>query len=251
MLRLALSLFLAVALSGCVSLTAGGAAVKVYETDRPASDSAARLPTGCKLISSDSPIDQQASERLVEDPYRIQRNATAEKGGNVLLLRSRVSQSLPKTDCPTGDRSVDCQERLGTWYRVQFESYRCDEPALAALAASGAETSGKRVAWWWPFGSKKKEARPAAAATPVPPPAPVAAAPAAPAPATASAGLTPAELKAKVLDLMRENVSPDVIVAYVRSRRVATPLSAEEIIDWKKAGIAEPVIEAAIAQASR
>jgi len=49
---------------------------------------------------------------------------------------------------------------------------------------------------------------------------------------------------------MQEGVGTDVIVAYVKSRRVSAPLSAEEIVDWKRSGIAEPVIEAAIAQPS-
>ena len=48
---------------------------------------------------------------------------------------------------------------------------------------------------------------------------------------------------------MQEGVGTDVIVAYVKSR-LAAALSAEEIVDWKKSGIAEPVIEAAIAQPS-
>jgi hypothetical protein len=241
---LALALAVAASLSGCVSLSPGGAKVKVYETDRPAADGAARLPKGCRLLASEGPIDQQAPERLVDDPYRLQRNATAEKGGNVLLLRSSVRKSLPKTECPPGDRSVDCQQTLGTWYRVEFESYACEEPALRELDSAAGESSPEKVAWWWPFGSKRKTA----AATPAPVAAP---APAASVPKVATAPVTPAELKAKLLELMRENVGADVLVAYVRTLRVAAPLSAEEIIEWKKAGIADAVLEAAISQATR
>ncbi|MFY9550669.1 MAG: hypothetical protein WAU32_05910 [Thermoanaerobaculia bacterium] len=240
MKNMRLPLLLALTVTACVSLTPGGAKVKVYETDQPASDTSARLPQGCRLLATDGPLDQQAPERLVDDPYRVQRNATAGKGGNVLLLRSRVLKSLPKTECPPSDHSVDCQQTLGTWYRVDFESYACDEPALQALAAADAETLPGKVAWWWPFESKKTKA---SAPTASQAPAPVAAA--------ASAGLTAAELKGKILELMRENVSSDVIVAFVKSRRVAAPLSAEEIIEWKKSGIAEPVIEAAVSQATR
>ncbi len=233
-------------LPGCVSLTPGGAKVRVYETDRPSSDAAARPPAGCRLLGSEGAIDQQAPERLVEDPYRVQRNATAEKGGNVLLLRSRVIRDLPKTECPPGDRSPDCQQTLSTWYRVDFESYACDEPALSALSAARADTGSGKPAWWWPFGSKKSTAAPAPAtplaAASAPPPAPPAASPAKP---------MNAELKAKIFELLRENVGTDVIVAYVRSRSGAAPLSADEIVDWKRSGIADAVIEAAIAQASR
>src|ERR1700674_3380303 len=48
MTRFALSALFVAALSGCVSLTPGGAKVKVYETDHPASDTSARLPQGCR-----------------------------------------------------------------------------------------------------------------------------------------------------------------------------------------------------------
>jgi hypothetical protein len=61
--------------------------------------------------------------------------------------------------------------------------------------------------------------------------------------------MSASELKGKLVALMQEGVGTDVLVAYVKSRRVSAPLSAEEIVDWKRAGIAEPVIEAAIAQA--
>ena len=244
-----LALLVGLGLSGCVSLTPGGANVKVYETDHPASDASAHLPQGCRLLASEGPIDQQAPERLVYDPYRVQRNATAAKGGNVLLLRSRVLRNLPKTDCPPNDRSYDCQSTLQTWYRVDFESYACDEPALQALARTGAESLPDKVAWWWPFDSKKVTPAPAAAPASASAPAAAIGSPAPTAKTTAS-GVAPPELKAKILDLMQENVSTDIIVAYVKSRRVAAPLSADEIIDWKKSGIAEPVIEAAIAQTS-
>jgi hypothetical protein len=55
-----------------------------------------------------------------------------------------------------------------------------------------------------------------------------------------------AELKAKVLALMKQGVGTDLIVSFVRARRVSPPLTAEEILDWKKAGIAEDVIRAAL-----
>jgi hypothetical protein len=256
-----LSALLLMASAACTTtLTPGGAKVDVYETNHPSSEGLAKLPAGCRLLGAQGPIDQQASERLVEDPYRAERNWTAEKGGNVLLLRSAVLRSLPKTECPPNDTSYDCQETLQTWYRVGFEAFACDEPARQALVREANERAPDKIAWWWPFGSKKKAsttspaAAPAAPATSAAPPAAAASAPTAPAaqaPPTKSLGLSNAELKAKILDLMKENVSVDVIVAYVKSRRVASPLSADEIIDWKRAGIAEPVIETAIAQASR
>ena len=253
-----ITILLAVGLSACSSsqLTPGGAKVEVYETHHRSSEGLAKLPQGCKYLASTGPIDQQAPDRLVYDPYRKQRNWTAEQGGNVLLLRSSVLMSLPKTECPPNDRSYDCQETLQTWYRVEFEAFACDPSALETLATVGKENlPDDKLAWWWPFGKKKaaQGTTPAPAAATSAPAAPaVAAAPAsAPAPASvAAAGLTTAELKSKILDLMHESVSTDVIVAYVKSRRVATALGADEIIDWKKSGIAESVIEAAISQAT-
>jgi hypothetical protein len=248
---------LAIGLSGCSSsqLTPGGAKVEVYETHHRSSEGLAKLPQGCRYLASSGPIDQQAPDRLVYDPYRKQRNWTAVQGGNVLLLRSSVLMPLPKLECPPNDTSYDCQETLSTWYRVEFEAFACDPAAVETLAEVGKETlPDKRVAWWWPFDSKKKKSAPASApaAAPAGTVAPAPAAASAPPPAAGpSAGLTTAELKSKILDLMHESVSTDVIVAYVKSRRVATALTADEIIDWKKSGIAASVIEAAIAQASR
>jgi len=246
---------------GCATapaLTAGGSAVKVYETDRPHGEPAAMLPQGCRMLSATAPFRQQQSERVnVKDPYRAERNATADRGGNVLLVRSSRIVELKRTECPTTDRSPECQGSDQSWYDVALESYACDTVALAALA----ETPAPRArAFWWPFESTKPAAAaaPAPAAAPVPSAAPAAASPAPAAPATAASaatarsasGLSAAELKSKLLALMQEGVGTDVLVAYVKSRRVEAPLSAEEIVDWKKSGIAEPVIEAAIAQAS-
>jgi len=242
--------------SSCATtLAPGGAAVKVYETDRPKAEPVSKLPEGCRMISATAPFRQQEQERVaVTDPYRAERNATAERGGNVLLVRSKTIIELKKTDCPVSDHSMDCQERNQSWYEVVLESYACDQPALVALADSAASQSSSS---WWVFGNKKSAptvapaATPSAAAVPVSP-APPGTAPA-PSPAaspSSAAGLSTLELKAKIVALMQEGVGTDVIVAYVRSRRVAAPLSAEEIVDWKRSGIAEPVIEAAIAQPS-
>jgi len=53
-----------------------------------------------------------------------------------------------------------------------------------------------------------------------------------------------AEVKAKVLEMMAAGVGTDLIVAYVGARRLERLLSAEEILEWKKAGIPESVIKA-------
>jgi hypothetical protein len=231
---------------GCATtLTPGGASVQVYETDRPSSDAAAHLPGGCRMLSASAPFKQQASERVnVKDPYRADRNATADRGGNVLLVRSSRIIELKKTECPTTDRSPDCQGTDQSWYDVTLESYACDATAVAALAETKAP---QERPFWWPFETTRKTS--GTPATTTASAAPVAAATTAPAAAPAPPGMSASELKAKLLALMQEGVGSDVLVAYVKSRHVAAPLSAEEIVDWKRAGIAEPVIEAAIAQA--
>jgi len=248
--RLTLAAILPALSLACAStkLTPGGAAVKVYETDRPSSEPAAHLPAGCRMLSASRPFRQQASERVnVKDPYRADRNAAAEQGGNVLLVRSSRVIELKKTECPTTDRSPDCQGTDQSWYDVTVESYACDSPALAALAETPAP---KTRPFWWPFeGANKTASAPAAVPTSGSPAARPA--PASPAPvASARAGVSASELESKLLALMQEGVGADVLVAYVKSQRVAAPLSAEEIVAWKRAGIAEPVIEAAIAQSS-
>jgi hypothetical protein len=60
-----------------------------------------------------------------------------------------------------------------------------------------------------------------------------------------------AELKAKVLTLMKQDVGTDVIVSYVRTKTVSPPLTAEEILEWKKSSIPEAVIRAALEPAKK
>jgi hypothetical protein len=229
---------------GCASLTPEGAKVKVYEADAKTPPDARRLPAGCRVLATTAPVDQMESERQSGDPYRVQRNETAAKGGNVLLVLSERTLTLNKTDCAPSDTSPDCQSRAQNWYKVAFESYACDEPGLQALATLQPTSTG--VASWWPFG-KKPAAPPAGPSASAP--ASAASAPAsAAAPASAStSGVRSSELKAKILVLIREGVGTDVLVAYARSSRLSAPLTAEEIVDWKKSGIADSVIEAALA----
>jgi hypothetical protein len=230
-----------------------GAKVKVYEADAKIPAEARRLPEGCRLFTTTAPVDQMESERLVTDPYRSQRNATATRGGNVLLVLSDRFRSLPRTDCAPSDISPDCQSRSQNWYKVSFESYACDATSLEALATLQPTSTG--VASWWPFGKEKPKETPGA--TTASPAASSAASSSAAAPAAApnaalvpASGVAPSELEAKILVLMREGVGTDVLVAYVKSKPVSAALTAEEILDWKKSGIADSVIEAALAQAS-
>jgi hypothetical protein len=229
-MRHAMPLILLGSVMGCASLTPQGAHVKVYEADLAAPANSRSLPEGCRRLSVAGPIEQMESERHISDPYRIQRNETGERGGNVLLVLSSPLVTRAKLDCAPSDKSPECADRGQSWYRVSFESYACDEVALQSLARLEPATSEE--SGLWPVGKRK-----------APPPSPTSR-------RTPSAALSTSELKSKILTLMQEGLGTDVIAAYVRERRVATALTAEEIIDWKRAGIVDPVIEAAIAQAA-
>jgi len=220
----------------CVSLTKQGAQVRVYQADVETAEAPAPpLPDGCRLLKTWGPIDQQQQEREISDPYLSQRNQTAALGGNVLYLRSYRFRNLMKTDCSVGDKSPGCMDNLQSWYKVTFGSYACDAPALAELAAAPQPANAAIFRWELkkktPAPEEPKTVQAAPAAAPTPSAAPI-----------ASVGA--ASLKSKIVALLQEGVGADVIVAYVRANRLASPLTAEEIIDWKRSGIPDEVIRA-------
>jgi len=57
---------------------------------------------------------------------------------------------------------------------------------------------------------------------------------------------SPAELKSKILEMMKAGIGEETIASFVRGARATRSLGADEVLDWKKAGIAESVIRAAI-----
>ncbi len=223
---------LAVASFACKSLTPQGAEVRVYQADLKTEDAPTPpLPEACRLLATEGPIQQEEQARHIGDPYRAQRNDTAARGGNVLLVRSYRFVTLKRTECAES-QARDCPDSAQNWYRVSFESYACDASALAALAELKPAPEGGLFVWTL---NKKEPSGTASAAAP--PSSPPAAVPAAP-----SGGAS--ALKSQVLTLVQEGVGTDVIAAYVRSHRPIPPLTAEEILDWKKAGISEEIIRA-------
>jgi hypothetical protein len=158
------------------------------------------------------------SERAVDDPYKARRRETAEKGGNVLLVLSERTVTRPNLDCPSGDTSPDCLRRGQSWFRVSFEQYACTPESARELAEL--PPAQRRGGITIPLSSPKTAASPA---------------------------LAPKELKEKLLEMTRAGVAPDVLLAYVKGQRLSRKLTAEEIIDWTKAGIPDAVIEAAAA----
>jgi hypothetical protein len=226
---------------GCASLTTQGAAVKVYQADvKTAEIPAPPMPQGCKLVGSSGPIDQQEQERNTSDPYRAQRNATGEKGGNVLLVKSSRFMTLKRTECTESDPR-NCPDSAQNWYKVSFDSYSCDAAAVAVLAESKPASQPKGIFEWSPKKSAPATAAPAAAAVSAPAAAIPPGQPAAPAVASSRSA---ADLESKILALVHEGVGTDVIVSYVRANRLPAPLTAEQIIEWKKAGIPDDVIRA-------
>ena len=225
---------------GCASLTPQGSAVKVYQADvKTAETPAPPMPEGCKRVGSSGPIDQQEQERNTSDPYRAQRNATGEKGGNVLLVKSARFMTLKRTECTESDPR-NCPDSAQNWYKVSFDSYSCDTAALAVLAEAKPAAMPKGIFEWSP----KKSAPVPAAAPAAAVAAPVAIPPGQPAAPAAPSSTSAADLESKVLALIHEGIGADVIVSYVRANRLPAPLTAEQIIAWKKAGIPDDVIRA-------
>jgi hypothetical protein len=75
---------------------------------------------------------------------------------------------------------------------------------------------------------------------------PSAAAPVVAAPASApSIAIEPDALLADLTRLKADGVADDVLVAYVEQRRLSRPLTVDEILSWKNAGIPDAAIKAA------
>ena len=213
-MRRALLPLLAVLAAACATaLSKEGAAVKVYETDATVKDAAKSLPEGCRLLETSGPMDQEESERAYNDPYRAQRNAAGARGGNVLLVDSQPLVVRPNTDCSPSDKSPQCLEGSHTWYRVTFGYYACTPEAARLLDAQAESAAASGPIFSWKVGSPK---------------------------------VAVAQLKARILAMMEQGVGTNVIVAYVSGQHLKQKLSAEDVIDWKKSGIDEKIIEAAL-----
>ena len=191
--------------------------VKVYEADASAAPGTRRMPDGCRLIGATAPFDQMEGDRYTGDPYRKERESTAAKGGNVLLVLSSRIVTKPGLECPPSDRSPNCLRDSQSWNRVSLESYACSPEALGYLAAIPVPAEGG----WLTIPLTKK------------PSAPV---------------LTAQDLKSKILAMMRDSIGTEIIVTYVQGQRLKAKLTAEDIIEWKREGISEEVIRAAAAK---
>jgi hypothetical protein len=67
--------------------------------------------------------------------------------------------------------------------------------------------------------------------------------------APASLPKSPAQLLADVTKLRRQQMGTSVLVSYVSKQTLASAFSANDLVQWKKAGVPEPVMEAALERA--
>jgi hypothetical protein len=123
----------------------------------------------------------------------------------------------------------------------------CEEVLADALQQAAASVAGD---------AKLQDAWLAAAPQPAPAPVvAVAPAPAAPGARTASKGTpgtaskTPAQLLADVTKLRHQQLGTSVLVDFVSKQTLATAFSANDLVAWKKAGVPEPVMQAALQRA--
>ncbi len=206
-------------LAGCATaLTKGGAQVRVFGLDEAVPDAMSAVPEACRLLGATPEFDQEESERAVLDPYAKQRNAVAALGGNVLLVASKVIIRQPSTtgDCSPGSRTQECLSASQTWYHTSFRYYACTPEAVGRLESDAESSPRKGPLFTWTFGG------------------------------SSASRTSVAQLKSKILAMMHEDVGTDVIVAYVKGEHLKEKLSSNDIIDWKKAGIDEKVIEAVV-----
>ena len=151
----------------------------------------------------------------MDDPYAKQRNEVAAAGGNILLVHSDTIIRQPSQDCSPNDKSYGCLEASQTWYRVHFGYYACTPEAVNLLQAQAESATTTGPIFSWKFGG-------------------------------GASRVAVTQLKSKILAMMKEGVGTDVIVTYVKGEKLKQKLTSADIIDWKKAGIDEQVIQAAM-----
>ena len=112
----------------------------------------------------------------------------------------------------------------------------CEEVLADALLKAAAIVAGD---------AKLQEAWLEAVPEPAPAIVAVKAAPVAP----AASVKTPAQLLADVTKLRHQQMGTRLLVDYVSKQSLASPFSANDLVAWKKAGVPEPVMEAALRRA--
>lgn len=69
-------------------------------------------------------------------------------------------------------------------------------------------------------------------------------------PGTTGRTISAPALLAELVKLRSQGLGPEVLIGYVKQQTLSPPLSAQDVIDWKGAGMSESVIAAALERAS-
>jgi len=69
------------------------------------------------------------------------------------------------------------------------------------------------------------------------------------APASEGQGISPDDLLAELVKLKKQGFTADLLVDYVRKKNLSGPLTADDMVEWKNAGIPQEVIKAALDRA--
>jgi hypothetical protein len=68
-------------------------------------------------------------------------------------------------------------------------------------------------------------------------------------PAPAAARMTPDELLTELVKLKKQGFTPELLVDYVNQKSLASGLTADDMVKWKKEGMSQDVIQAALKRA--
>ncbi len=68
----------------------------------------------------------------------------------------------------------------------------------------------------------------------------------APASAPAAPGLSPDDLLAELVKLKKQGFTTDLLVDYVHQKSLSSKLTADDMVEWKNAGMPQEVIKAAL-----
>jgi hypothetical protein len=69
------------------------------------------------------------------------------------------------------------------------------------------------------------------------------------APAAAAPGVSPDDLLAELVKLKKQGFTADLLVDYVNGKNLSSTLTADDMVEWKNAGMPQEVIKAALARA--
>ncbi len=118
----------------CASSAPESGGVRVYQA--PLSDARAAMPRGCRLLASHPAVDMSELRMTgSKDPFHAERVRAEQAGGNVLLVRSRMTVPRMDYNCPAASPITDCPPSEGSWHLVVFEDYACSGEAMRELQA--------------------------------------------------------------------------------------------------------------------